>query len=345
MSALTAYIVAAVGCGIFGWVVPVLAMRALVPALEASSLSSVNYRGRTVVTGLGLVWAVWSVSLLIGSTLFDLVASLSQGDPAGYGTALFEGPLTMPLYGVPLMLVMVSVTLGMADDVFGTHADKGFRGHVRALLGGRLTTGGLKMLGIGSISAVYGWHVAVSRVSPSEDPFFAIGWAVLGTLVIALSANFLNLVDLRPGRALKVYSGLALVAAPLFALDAASRFAEYAGALEHLGSAAWGPLDSGITVVVMLVVMLGPVWAVWRFDLGERGMLGDAGSNAMGAVIGYLLASSLSLPWLTGLAAMLLGLNALSERISFSSVIEKNGVLRWIDGLGRLGGEEVTRGR
>jgi len=88
--------------------------------------------------------------------------------------------------------------------------------------------------------------------------------------------------------------------------------------------------------VCMLLVLLGPVIAVCRYDLGERGMLGDAGSNAMGAIIGYLLAASLPTAWLAVVAVALLALNLLSERISFSTVIERFAPLRAIDGLGRL---------
>jgi len=69
--------------------------------------------------------------------------------------------------------------------------------------------------------------------------------------------------------------------------------------------------------------------------LGERGMLGDAGANAMGALAGYLLAVSLPLWGLAVSAAVLLALNVASEKISFSKVIASFGPLRWIDGLGR----------
>jgi UDP-N-acetylmuramyl pentapeptide phosphotransferase/UDP-N-acetylglucosamine-1-phosphate transferase len=222
----------------------------------------------------------------------------------------------------------------MVDDVFGTSADKGFRGHLRALATGRLSTGGLKLLGIGFIAAVYGWRAAVQGAEEAGATSIAvrIGWWVAATLVIALSANLLNLTDLRPGRALKSYSVLAVAAGLAFALDVAGRYESYATELGF----AWVSTDTAVTAACMLIVLLGPVVAVWRYDLGERGMLGDAGSNAMGAVIGYLLAGSLDLPTLAAVAVVLLGLNALSERVSFSAVIEAVPPLRYLDGLGRL---------
>jgi hypothetical protein len=91
------------------------------------------------------------------------------------------------------------------------------------------------------------------------------------------------------------------------------------------------------------VALLGPVVAVWRFDLGERGMLGDAGANAMGALLGWVVASILAPAALGVYVIAVLALNVASERISFSQVIERNRVLSWFDRLGRLPADiEVT---
>jgi hypothetical protein len=75
---------------------------------------------------------------------------------------------------------------------------------------------------------------------------------------------------------------------------------------------------------------------VWRYDLGEQGMLGDAGANPAGAVVGLLLLKVLA-PWaiLTG-AVLMIALNLASERVSFSRVIEGNRLLAWADRLGRV---------
>lgn len=117
--------------------------------------------------------------------------------------------------------------------------------------------------------------------------------------VIAGSANLLNLLDLRPGRALK--AGLA------------------AGVL--LG-------QPGI---------VGTCAALLPGDLGERRMLGDAGANALGAVLGVALVSRLHSRGLRSAAVVsLVALTAASERVSFSDVIERSPVLRWLDQLGRL---------
>lgn len=323
----------ALGVAAFGAVlVPVLVMRALAPALEASSLATKNYRGRSVFLGLGLVWAVWSVSLFATSALLDLVGSLVEAPYGSVEMLLFDGPLTMPVYAVPMILVLVSVLFGMVDDVFGSGVDKGFRGHLRALAKGRLTTGGMKLLGIGVVAAVYGWSAVAGRPEAEGlSGWIAAGWWVAATLTIALSANLLNLLDLRPGRALKSYAVLAIAAAVLFGLEAVTSYERFSAE----SAAGWTSLDTAVTIVALVVVLLGPVVAVWRFDLGERGMLGDAGSNAMGAIVGYLLAGVLSLPWLACVAVLLAGLNMLSERLSFSSIIERTAPLRFVDQLGR----------
>lgn len=324
-----------------GWAVPALAMRALAPSLEASRLTAVNYRGRTVFLGLGLVWVIWSVALLVTSTGLAALGEVLGGRYGSVEMLLFDGPLTLSLYSVPIILTLAATSFGMVDDVFGTSADKGFRGHLRALFRGRLSTGGLKLLGIGLVAAVYGWSATVTGVNAElldTAEKRAVGW-VLATLVIALSANLLNLMDLRPGRALKTYGILVVPAAAVFALDASGRFA--AATPESL----WTAGDTAVTLAALLVVLLGPAAAVWRFDLGERGMLGDAGANAMGAIVGYLLAGSLPLAWLSGVAVALFALNIMSERVSFSALIERVAPLRALDRLGRLPAEAAEEPR
>ena len=121
-------------------------------------------------------------------------------------------------------------------------------------------------------------------------------------LAIALTANLVNLMDLRPGRALKFYSALVVVA------------------LVVLGfSWAWS------IVPFFALIALGPVLAVWSFDLKERAMLGDAGANVFGVVAGWIMAIALS-PWwwaLTIYVVIVLIKNVASEKISFSAIVDK----------------------
>ena len=312
-------------------ILPWIAMRAIVPALEASGRGSVeNYSGRRVVVGLGLVWLIWVLALQMVTLVDALYASLFSAE----GVPIF---VEFAVDGLPFVLILGTLALGMADDFLGSPADKGFGGHLSALFQGRLTTGMLKLLGIG-ILAIFatmpdfsGMEVTMwsslgeflGQVGSSFRDFGGLDvtmWTVvrdwaLQVLAIALTANLINLTDLRPGRALKVYSLFAAFACVVLGF-----------------SWAWN------IVPFFMLISFGPVLAVWSFDLRERAMLGDAGANVFGAFAGWMIAIALS-PWWWALALYVLIVlvkNALSEKISFSAVIEKVGPLRWLDGIGRL---------
>jgi UDP-N-acetylmuramyl pentapeptide phosphotransferase/UDP-N-acetylglucosamine-1-phosphate transferase len=135
-----------------------------------------------------------------------------------------------------------------------------------------------------------------------ERPWYLM---LVGAVVIASSANFANLLDLRPGRCTKVFLPLWLI-----------------GCLLDPTAGAW---SAGLA---------GAAAGTFPLDLEERGMLGDAGANALGAVVGVLLVTGPA--WLLwALAVVLLGLQAASERVSFSRVIDRNRWLRAVDRLGR----------
>jgi hypothetical protein len=183
------------------------------------------------------------------------------------------------------------------DDVYGDRHAGGLVGHARALAKGRLTTGMLKALGgvATGLSAAYvlGWRGL---------------WTVAAGAVVALSANLTNLLDLRPGRALKVWS---LGAAVLLVIG----------------------VEKGGALPVATLLAGCAVFAVP--DLREEVMLGDAGANLLGTVLGIAAAASLGRKALLAALVGLLALTALSESVSFTRVIESTPPLRWLDELGR----------
>jgi hypothetical protein len=189
-------------------------------------------------------------------------------------------------------------------DPGGPGGPKGFRGHIAALRRGEVTTGAIKLGGIG-VTGLAG--AAVQGGGNVADVAVNAG-------LIAGGANLLNLFDLRPGRAIKVAvaAGAALCGTPAGLTSAP---APAAAAL-----------------------------ALARQDLGERAMLGDAGANALGAMLGAAAAASLSRRARTGLLAAIAGLNAASEVVSFTKVIEKTPPLRWLDMLGRRPPEPLADG-
>ncbi len=186
---------------------------------------------------------------------------------------------------------------GLLDDLAGDSASKGLRGHLGALRQGRVTTGALKIAGIGASGLV-------GAALVDRDAGRRIGPATLvGGAVIAGSANLANLLDLRPGRALKatVLGGIPL------ALLGESAAASAVGA-------ALGSLPA---------------------DLRGETMLGDTGANAAGALVGTALVAR-SGPLGRGVAlAVLTALTLASERVSFTRVIESTPVLRDLDAWGR----------
>ena len=103
--------------------------------------ASTNYRGRRVALGLGLVWVVWAIGVL-------LVAGPRSSRPRSlwWATGRIRRAGRRSRTSRRSMLVLGTALVGMADDVFGIGSEKGFRGHLAALRRGRLTTGAFKLL-------------------------------------------------------------------------------------------------------------------------------------------------------------------------------------------------------
>jgi hypothetical protein len=243
------------------------------PACTGRRLERPNYRGRPV-------------SLIAGPVVAAVAA-----------VTAFAGAPRSRLGQAALLVGLVAGVAGGYDDAAGAgpaqRGDKGLRGHLSALAQGRISAGLVKVAGIGTAGLVAAGSVAAGPVD-----------MVVTGGVIAGSANLINLLDLRPGRALKgaLLLGLPLVPGPAGAVLA-------------------GPLGAAV--------------AALPDDLAERTMLGDAGANAIGAIVGLGLAASTGRAGRAGLLAALVALTAASERISFTTVIERTPVLREVDALGR----------
>ena len=348
---------------VVGWAVPAWSVSRLLPLLDRTPRKVTNYRGVPVPTGLGVTWAVWAVGVALVSGVISIVAwttvrssgATSAGVPPWLG-ALTSSPFDAALAMMPVLLVLGALVFGMFDDAYGYGASKGFRGHLRELVEGRLTTGSLKMLGIGALAvwaagaaSTRSAQLTVQAASGAGRVVFGLAAWACGALTIALAANLVNLSDLRPGRALKTYGLLATVGvgAAVWATWRVqqAQIASGVSAVTSSGSRTW--LVAAALCLALLV--FGPVVALWRADLGERAMLGDAGANAMGALAGYLLAANLPLVGVALAAAVLLALNLASEKVSFSGVIERSRALAWLDRLGRtadgLGGDRGDQGQ
>jgi UDP-N-acetylmuramyl pentapeptide phosphotransferase/UDP-N-acetylglucosamine-1-phosphate transferase len=187
--------------------------------------------------------------------------------------------------------------VGAYDDQYGNSHARGLGGHLEALRHGRVTTGVVKLVTMGGVAA------AASRRQHRKPIDVA-----LGTVLVAGTANLVNLFDLRPGRAAKVTSVAAF-------------------ALSRVGD----PTARAVASVAGSVAgaALGP-------DVREHAMLGDCGASALGATLGWSLATRPSRLGRIAAASGVVAATLASERTSFSAVIEANPVLRTIDGLGRV---------
>ena len=191
--------------------------------------------------------------------------------------------------------------LGFLDDALGqgeaTGTPRGWRGHWAALRSGSLSTGAIKAIGALALAA----YVVSGR--GLED------WRyVADVALLILTTNLFNLLDLRPGRAEKA---LVLLGAGLC-----------------LGAWTPAPLE-------LLGIFLGPILVGAWLTLGERAMLGDTGSNLIGAVAGVWLLTTLGGDARLVALALVLALTIYGELRSISKTIDSVPPLRWLDSLGR----------
>ena len=274
-----------------------LLWRSMSHVFAAPVLQRQNYAGRQLAVASGIVMVL---AVLLVNTVSFVVARAVVDDPFdGVGAEVLEA-VRMSTHWVVLALGFG--LLGLIDDLVGDADRRGFAGHVGALFRGRVTTGMVKLAG-GGLVALYvtsDYDFTVSRSAID---------AVRPALLVAATANVGNLFDRAPGRTIKV-SMIGLVIVLLLGVS----------------NGGW----AGTALVVAAAV--GVLWP----DLRERCMLGDTGSNVLGAAVGLGLVSALTPngQWIA--LAVVVALNLLSEKVSFSKVIDATPPLRWLDRLGSL---------
>lgn len=295
--------------------------------IKASQWERTNFHGATVSLRGGVAMAGASVaSAAVASALSDqpraalggVVASLGGG-VAGYIDDVDQG----------------------AHD--GGKVAKGLKGHLGALAHGQVTTGVIKIAGIGA-SALAASALVGSKATSMGGK---VADLALNTVLIAGAANLANLLDLRPGRALKA---TVLVAAPLSYFSCADAKTPASGAsvtsatasvtsgasgapsatpaapASASGASAQRLLASGLNAAAITALVE---------DLQETTMLGDTGANAAGALLGTSLAANDSWKLRLGTTLGVVGLILASEKVSFSKVIAANPALNWLDQLWR----------
>ena len=250
-----------------------------------------NYRSHYLPTGVGIVLAL-ALAVVEGGRA--LAAAAGVGDVQGPGVAR-----TVMLAGV-----FGFGALGFVDDVLGGDAERGWKAHLRALVEGRLSAGGIKLFGGGVLALM----LASAAGSAASGGGGVLRLAADGALV-ALAANLANAFDRAPGRTIKV----SLVA--------------------------WAALSvaaGGGAAAVALAPVMGAALGLLPEDLGERLMLGDAGANAVGAALGLGALLTLGPGARLVVTGVLLVLNVAADLVSFTKVIRSTPALDRLDKLGRL---------
>jgi UDP-N-acetylmuramyl pentapeptide phosphotransferase/UDP-N-acetylglucosamine-1-phosphate transferase len=251
-------------------------------ALAAAGRVQDNWRGRALPFPAGAV--------AVAAALLALVPLAALHELAG--ADIWEPEIGLVcLYGLGVAL------LGLMDDLLGAGGPRGLRGHGAAVLRGSLSTGALKAAGaLGLALLVLG------------DRGLGHGEYLLAVFVLVGATHLFNLLDLRPGRAIKV----------LVALGAG------------LAAGTWS-----LRPAAALGLLLAPLLVVGLHDLRERAMLGDTGSSLAGALAGLWLVLALGATGQAVALGVILVVIAYGELRSISALVERIPVLRTLDQLGR----------
>ena len=243
------------------------------------------------------------ISLTFAANAFRKASALSI--VLGAVPMLLLLPHLVPVLPLSVLSWLIALTgfglLGLLDDFRGEKRIKGLRGHFHAAFTERrITTGFIKAVGGAAIALKLGFlHFPHS---PAE--------ALLAGRLIALSANAINLFDLRPGRAGAVFRSLR------------RRSADISAGSKKI-----------LTRSACCASVCPRSWLTLRIA-ARLAMMGDTGSNPLGSRLGLALVEQPSLPLRIVALALLIALHILAERVSITKLIlERFAPLRALDRL------------
>jgi UDP-GlcNAc:undecaprenyl-phosphate GlcNAc-1-phosphate transferase len=253
----------------------------LLRALTEGGHVKANYRARSVAFPFGVLSVAGALLALIPLALVERLELAEVFHPE---------TLTMSVY------VLGVAFLGLVDDTLGGEP-RGWRGHGRAALRMQLSTGALKAAGSLGLALYAMGYAGLST-----------GRWLLASAVLVLATNVFNLLDLRPGRATKIFVLL--------------------GAGLTIGAASVRPLWA-------IGLFVGPALIAGVYDLRERAMLGDTGANLLGALAGLWLVLALSVLGQAVALVVLAAITVYGEMRSISGLVERMPLLRELDSWGR----------
>lgn len=193
--------------------------------------------------------------------------------------------------------VMTMAAMGLVDDLIGNRDTLGFKGHIKSLIGGKLTTGGLK--------AIIGLLISLFIASLFSSNIVEL---IVNTFIIALFTNLINLLDLRPGRAIKGFLSISI----LFVL---------------IG------LPGEVRIILISFIAYGVAYLPQ--DIKAKSMMGDVGSNVFGIILGIVVVVSYTITIKYIILALLVLIHIITEKYSLTEIIKKNPILDFLDELGR----------
>ncbi|WP_034429725.1 hypothetical protein, partial [Caldisalinibacter kiritimatiensis] len=218
--------ITALGLGFFG----TLAIAPLfLKLLYKSNCLATNFKNVSIPIGMGIV-------LLFLQTLIITFLSIIMN---------IQNSIYLLTYNIGLLLVGLT---GFLDDVIGNTSVKGVYGHFTSLIEGELTTGSIK-----AVITIICSFILSYLFSNSITQFF------FNAVIISLFTNFINLFDLRPGRATKVFFFISII----------MLFTSINGQFHYF-----------------LYSITGIALAYFPMDMKGKCMMGDVGSNVLGFTLG-----------------------------------------------------------
>lgn len=262
-------------------ILSILTYKFILKILKVSGSTQKNYRGKQIPKSTGIL-ILFNTIIIFGIQIIFNFSSINRNLSKLY-----------PFF----ILIIGSTIIGLIDDILGNREHLGFKGHIKALKDGVITSGLLKALSGLILSVIVATYLIT-------DLYLLI----LNTLVIVLSMNFFNLLDLRPGRSLKIFI-MAIIIALLFSYK--------------------------VFYWPFMAFLIGPILVLLYLDLSEQSLIGDTGSNTIGAIFGFIIVVSFSISVKIIFLVLLVIFHIYTEFYSFSEMVRNNKILSWFDLLGR----------
>ncbi|NBI27631.1 hypothetical protein [Chengkuizengella marina] len=260
----------------------ILLLQVVIKYLVRNQIVATNYLEQEIPIGLGMYLWLYLIFYYFSIQWF-----------------IFPNEIMQVLISNYIVILTILFIVGWLDDRVGDSEVKGLRGHLMKLVKERrLTTGLLKAVSTGGLAV---WVLILLEHHPLLE--------IIQFFILTLMTNGVNLLDLRPGRAIKFFL---LLSSVLFLFTSILNFFLY------------------LFPIVIAVLLLLPK------DIQGKVMLGDSGSNLLGFVLGFCFI--IMTPWWIQISVLILlvYMHWISEKSSITQWIQSKPFIHWIDQWGRV---------